>query len=297
MTRTPVLLHKTDASMTDTIAAMTRLALAARRDVELRKIVTDICADLAEGDYAGEALAINNYVKQHVRYIRDPDGVEFVQTPRRTLDVGSGDCDDIATLLAAMLMLAGNQVQFAVAAFATVGGRPAFSHVYVEVVTPHGVIVLDPVANRDTKQMINSIKSKLTFPVGNSPGTMDAGIRGVLGRPLGQAPHVSVGGKNVYSVFDHERGIYEYFEGPRKELPATGRFRPPRRANPMGIAPDDIAAPLPTFARKVGVGPTPRGIIASKPTTVLGAVSPQTRRYVVVATVSGLLVWLALRRK
>lgn len=317
---TPVLSHKKDASMEDTVLAMKKLARAATSDLTIRGVVEKICAGLAEGDYTGEVIAINNYVKQRVRYMRDPDGVELLKTPARTLSTGSGDCDDIATLLAAMLMCAGNTVNFVIAAFEVHGNRPIFSHVFVEVVTPFGPITLDPVANRITRSMISSIKKKMVIPVGETPGAMDAGIRGLqglgrigawdgrdvfaegsstsLGRSLGQAPHVSTTGNNIYSVFDHERNVYEYFEGTRKQMPATGRFRKPRVSDPIGIAPEEIAESLPMMSRKIGEGDEPRGVIASKSSSMLSGVSTSgLGKFALFFTCGAVVGWSLRKRK
>jgi len=290
-----VLQHKTNATMEDTVKAMKALVVRGRRNIALRRLVEKICANLAEGDYTGEVLAINNFVKQRVRYMRDIDGIELVKTPEETLRSGSGDCDDIATLLATLLTLAGNPVNFVIAAFQVVGGTPAFSHVFVEVTTPHGPITLDPVANRDTRKMINSMKAKLVVPVGDSPGTMDAGIRGVT--PLGRAPHVSSTNGNVYSVFDWERGIYEYFEGPRSVIPATGRYRKPRVKSTSGIAPEEIAERLPFSARKVGEGEAPMGIVAARSLGLFSDVHVPTLAYYGMLFGAGFMTAWFIRRR
>jgi predicted transglutaminase-like cysteine proteinase len=257
-----------DASMITTLRSMRELAQRGKKDLEVRALVEQLNADVAEGDYASELLAIYYWVTQNVRYMRDIDGVEFLKTPRKLLETRSGDCDDIATLLAAMFMAAGNPVQFAVASFKP--GKPVFSHVFVEVLTPHGPVIFDPVANRDTKKMLTTMRFKGTFPVSQGPGTVDAGV--------GAAPHVGeVTGGNVYSVFDYHRGLYDYFEAPTGALPATGRYRKPIAVSRFGIAPESMAAPLPSGARKVGSGERPRGMIAHS-STGFGALMPIDQR-------------------
>lgn len=244
-----------NARMTDTLRAMRDLAIEGRKDLEVRRLVEQLNANVAQGDYASELLAIYYWVTQHIRYMRDPDGVELLKSPAQLLRTRSGDCDDIATLLAAMFMAAGNPVQFALASFKP--GRPVFSHVYVEVVTPHGPVVFDPVANRDTRKMLRDMQGKAAYPVSQGPGVHDAGIGA-----LGLAAHVGEAGGNLYSVFDYHRGVYDYYEAPVRGIPATGRFRKPKSQERFGIAPEAIAAQLPRGARKVGEGPAPRGMIA-----------------------------------
>lgn len=256
---------KSNASMTDTLKAMRKATLDARRDLEVRALVEKICENIAQGDYAGEVLAIYHWVCRHIRYMRDPPGVELVKTPRQLLATKAGDCDDMATLLAAMLMLAGNSVRFAIAGFSA---GESYSHVYVEVMTPHGVIVVDPVANRDTAKMLGDMRHRKVFPVSEG-GALDAGV--------GRAPalvskdnepslrHIGPSGGNVYSVFDYDTGLYAYYEGPQTQLPATGRFRVPTAMTEHGAAPESFAGALPAGAKRVGDGEVPRGIIATAP--------------------------------
>lgn len=257
MNRSTPVQHIKRATMADTLHAMRAAALEGKKDLEVRRLVEQITDGIAQGDYSSEALALYYWVCKNIRYIRDIDGVEFLKIPRQLLRNRAGDCDDIATLLAAMLMAAGNPVQFAIAGFRP--GRPNFSHVYVEMITPHGVIAIDPVANRVTERMLKDMKHKKTFPVSKGPGAHDAGIGAV-----GSLRHMGPQGGNVYSVYDYHRGMYDYYEGTAGSIPATGRHRKPSSKSNFGAAPEAIAAPLPSTAQKVGEGDIPKGIIASK---------------------------------
>ena len=273
-----------NARMTDTLAAMKRLASEGKKDLEVRRLVEQLNANVAEGDYASELLSVYYWVKQNIRYMRDPAGVEMLKTPRKLLETKAGDCDDIATLLAAMYMALGNTVQFAIASFRP--GAPAFSHVFVEVITPWGPVVFDPVANRVTGEMLGNIQHKKAIPLG--VGDMGAGV-GSLGR---LAAHISPGGGgNVYSVFDYHRNLYDYYEAPTGMIPATGRFRKPVRTMKFGIVPKDLAASFPSGARKIGSGPDPRGIIAAKngSPSLLGALRMPSRNTLLVLGVGVLI--------
>lgn len=262
---------KKNATIADTISAMRTVALQGRKDLTVRGLVEEICAGVSQGDYAGEVLAIYYWVCRNIRYMRDPSGVELVKTPTRVLSTRAGDCDDIATLLAAMLLSSGNTVNFAIASFRA--GRPVFSHVFVEVVTPHGLITIDPVGNRVTRKMLRDMKHKQAFPVGH--GAMDAGVGGgcrcVGGKclcglgALEGARHRSQGGQGVYSVYDYRRGVYEYFQGASDGPVATGQFRRPRGgARGFGAPPEDFAESLPITAAKIGEGTAAKGTIATR---------------------------------
>ena len=87
-------------------------------------------AQLPQYDRLGEVKALHAFVRDHIRYTNDPKNVELVQTPRATLEMGTGDCDDKSSLLAALLESIGRPARFVALAF-----KPSamFSHVLVEV--------------------------------------------------------------------------------------------------------------------------------------------------------------------
>lgn len=96
----------------------------------IRNVATGIykANNIPPRKYMRELVALHAFVRDKIRYVRDPVGVEMVQTPERTLEVGTGDCDDKSTLLAALLESTGHPARFTVVAF---NGNP-FSHVLVE---------------------------------------------------------------------------------------------------------------------------------------------------------------------
>ena len=141
-----------NADMYQTLAAMKEQAHKGKKDLTVRSLVENLCKDLPSGDYASEVLACYYWVCRNIRYMRDIDKVEFLKSPARLLATGTGDCDDMSTLLAAMLMACGNQCRFVI-----VGFKPAppanFTHVFVQAKTPQGWVTLDPVSNKITKDM------------------------------------------------------------------------------------------------------------------------------------------------
>jgi transglutaminase-like putative cysteine protease len=100
-------------------------------------------AGIAGKDYRGEVDALHDWMREAIRYTRDPVGQERVQTPEQTAFVArSGDCDDAATLEAAFLGAIGHPTRFI-----TIGLTPrAFSHVYLEVFLKGTWLPLDPIA-------------------------------------------------------------------------------------------------------------------------------------------------------
>ena len=98
-----------------TLKAMRQYVRDAIRDPhqQIRQLALDIVGDAG---WVGQARAIQQWVQDNIRYIRDPidsdGGVELVQTPEKTLADQAGDCDDQATLVAALLSSLGHPSRF-----------------------------------------------------------------------------------------------------------------------------------------------------------------------------------------
>lgn len=107
-------------------------------------------------DYVDEALAIGDYVLKHVRYVRDPDGIEQLQDPVTMIDqitrgISQGDCDDMALLIATLLIAIGHQPYFRAVRYKDSSGP--YNHIYVVVYernwgSPKMRVVLDAILKR-----------------------------------------------------------------------------------------------------------------------------------------------------
>lgn len=98
-----------------TIAAMARFASGdyGSRHPGVIELARKLVRDLPSKAYRQEAQRIFDFVREHVRYVLDPRGLEWVQTPYHTLlVVGQGDCDDHATAIAALAMALGHGAAF-----------------------------------------------------------------------------------------------------------------------------------------------------------------------------------------
>jgi len=144
--------------------------------MSVRDLAEEICKEVRAKDYVSEALAINNFVSSHVRYMRDPRTVELVKAPYLVAqDILDGeipqlDCDDITALLAALLLATGQRVRLATVAFqkAYYQGQPQFSHVFAQVWdSRRGVwITLDPVSGPGrSRRMLLTTKVAQTWPI------------------------------------------------------------------------------------------------------------------------------------
>lgn len=94
----------------------------------IRNKAIEITRGVRSRDFAGEVEALWSWVHENIRFVRDVHGIETVQSPIKTLELGAGDCDDHATLLASYLLSIGHPVRFV-----AVGFRPGIlSHVFAE---------------------------------------------------------------------------------------------------------------------------------------------------------------------
>ena len=89
-------------------------------------------AGSVEHDPLGQLQAIYYFVRDGIMFVGDVAGVETLQSPRYTLHVKAGDCDDRATLMAALARAIGIPAQLR---FRVVAANPAsprtYSHVFV----------------------------------------------------------------------------------------------------------------------------------------------------------------------
>lgn len=61
-------------------------------------------------DYRGEAEAIFLWVRENIRYTRDPEGMELFRKPIRTIQLGIADCDDMTILIGSLLSTIGHVI-------------------------------------------------------------------------------------------------------------------------------------------------------------------------------------------
>ena len=107
---------------------MRGLVRQSKTALQLRKVALDIVGPLNQKDYAGELRALQQFVRDQIRYVRDIRGVETVAAPEYTLHSRQGDCDDQSVLLATLLESIGHPTRFV-----AVGYTPGeYAHVLVD---------------------------------------------------------------------------------------------------------------------------------------------------------------------
>jgi hypothetical protein len=94
-----------------------------------------------ERDEAHEVRAIFEWVRDSIRYVRDPAGLESLSAPHMTLRRMVGDCDDQVALLGALLESIGYPVRLIIAAYQA---PHAWEHVYAQAFVNGEWIDLDP---------------------------------------------------------------------------------------------------------------------------------------------------------
>jgi hypothetical protein len=202
------------------------------RDFYVRQKAIDILLErgVRAKDYLGEIDALFRWVQRNVRYTKDPYRVEVLHAARRMLELRAGDCDDMTTVLGAMLQAIGHPVRLVLAGPDLLRPR-LFSHIYLEVFHQGRWIPLD---------------ATMPYPMGWAPQSpvkevhtiaeeADHAVRrpGVAG--LGRCPHCGAG--LAAGVDPRPAG---------REDPAPGRAR----EVPLGSAPAARpAGPQPADAR------------------------------------------------
>lgn len=142
-----VTLPEGDPGAVKTMREMGRLARAALLDPVVLETAAGVVRRL---DPASPLLAqwkaIRAWLAAHWRFLRDPEGVELLRTPRYLVDrilangTVQGDCDDAATLGAAIGLATGLPARFVAVAFP---GKMDLVHVYAELKTSLGWRDLD----------------------------------------------------------------------------------------------------------------------------------------------------------
>lgn len=99
-------------------------------------------------DKRSEAITCLQWVRQHIRFVRDPDGIEFVIGPLELVNLvaehgkWSEDCDGQNALLYALLRAIGHSPRFA---FVNFSGSDKIDHVYIEDLIGNQYVTLDPI--------------------------------------------------------------------------------------------------------------------------------------------------------
>ncbi len=158
-------------SLDDTLRVMKAKANEAKK--ALRPLAEQICAKIESGSYNDEISAIYGWVRQNIKYRKDIHNVEYVRAPKRMIESGQGDCDDMACLLAALCMALGHECRFLVVGFEDKSPSHVFCQVAIRGFVGEGGasrgakdwVTLDPVADENTAQMHSRVQFVKAYPL------------------------------------------------------------------------------------------------------------------------------------
>lgn len=102
-----------DAGTRVTLREMGTLVKQYKLDPEIYTLARQLTANLPQKDWPGEVRALTYFVRDRIRYINDPLGVQALQTPTVTLSLKAGNCANKSILLGALLASTNHPVQFA----------------------------------------------------------------------------------------------------------------------------------------------------------------------------------------
>lgn len=113
-----------------TLASMRAMVNTYRTNLALRQQAISLIFTTPQRDELGEVTCIFDFVRDHIRYVRDINDVETLSTPDKTAAARIGDCDDKTVLLATLLESVGYPTRFVVAGYSNPGD---VEHVYLQV--------------------------------------------------------------------------------------------------------------------------------------------------------------------
>jgi len=142
---------KGDHAIENTVHRMAQIIDVSSKNPFVREWARSILAGVMVNQKYDEVQAIHNFVRDHVRYTRDPYGWEYIQTPpvllsgieeylKRRAARPIGDCDDMTVLSLSLMKSVGFPVIIKTVAYQT-----KFSHVYGMVYVNGEWIVTDTV--------------------------------------------------------------------------------------------------------------------------------------------------------
>lgn len=121
----PVAEHS--ASIAQRVQSMAEIITEARGMVVFRNIIAPLINGTVNGGPDIELQAIYDYVKEKIRFVRDPRGIDYIYDPVATLQRGIGDCDDHVVVLGSLVQAIGYPIKIRAI---SLDGRH-YTHVYV----------------------------------------------------------------------------------------------------------------------------------------------------------------------
>lgn len=112
-----------------TLSIMRQLVNAGKKSPVVRQLAISLTKGFVQKDWKAEILALYEFVRDRIRYVKDVNGIETLHTPEMVLYNAQGDCDDKSILLSSLLESLGHKTRLVAVGFR----KNSFSHVYPEV--------------------------------------------------------------------------------------------------------------------------------------------------------------------
>lgn|SRR5574343_1453504 len=149
-----------EAGIRQTLKVMGNLVKKYRRNPVIYNLARTLTANVPQKSWIGEVYSLFYFVRDEIRYVKDPVGIESVQMPTITLQIGSGDCDDKVTLLCSLLESIGHPTRFVAV---MVKGSNRYSHVYCQTKVGKRWISLETTENWEPGQSSDQITKRLAY--------------------------------------------------------------------------------------------------------------------------------------
>jgi len=133
--------------VSQTVEVIKALIKEHTRNPRLHILVAELIRNCPSKSYTCYLKRIVGFVRKHVKYVRDPQKLETLRSPIRTLELGMGDCDDHTILTGTLLRIAGFPVRI-VLGDTNADGK--YEHVFLKVLVPRkGWITVDTTATAE----------------------------------------------------------------------------------------------------------------------------------------------------
>lgn len=149
-----------EAGIRQTLKLMGDLVRKYRGNPTIYGLARTLTANVPSKSWSAEVNALFYFVRDQIRYVKDPVGYEAVQLPTTTLQVQSGDCDDKVTLLCSLLESIGHPTRFVAV---KVDGQQNYSHVYCQTKIGKDWLSLETTENWQPGQSSNRITKRLAY--------------------------------------------------------------------------------------------------------------------------------------
>jgi transglutaminase-like putative cysteine protease len=125
----------------DTLKLMSALVLQGKSEPAVRSLALELVKRLPPKAYGAEtaavgeyirkqaAIAVHQFVRDHIRYVRDVRNVETLHTAKQVAAQAQGDCDDKSILASALLEALGARTRLVAIGF----NKRVFAHVFPQV--------------------------------------------------------------------------------------------------------------------------------------------------------------------